>query len=305
MSKLLINEEPMQVLPALATAIGLNEAIVIQQIHYWLNKSKIVINNQKWVYNTFEDWHKQFPFWSIRTLKSVFQNLIKMDLLNAKQLSKDKFDKTNYYTINYQKLQNIESQILKNNIEQNTEKEPKQSNITDSAKVAQSTNTNEPIDSAKVAQSRECKSYTLDSAKVAQSYIVKSFDRDYYTETTTEILSPKSSLKPKKEKERSFDKSLFLKFIEDTRKIYKGDGNRNWFPTLFDYQDNQIGVDSSGHLYVKGTGETLQPSEAQNLWEYIFKHKEQIVSIEHQIENHRQKIIQELQSKTLSQGEAS
>lgn len=120
---------------------------------------------------------------------------------------------------------------------------------------------------------------------------------------TNNTLSPKSSLKQKKEEERSFDKSLFLKFIEDTRKVYKGNGDRNWFPTLFDYQDKQIGVNSNGHLYAKGTGETLLPSEAQNLWEYIFKHKEQIVSIEHQIENHRQKIIQELRNKTLSQGD--
>ena len=38
MSKLLINEHPLQVLPSLATKIGLNEAIVLQQIHYWKKK---------------------------------------------------------------------------------------------------------------------------------------------------------------------------------------------------------------------------------------------------------------------------
>lgn len=77
------------------------------------------------------------------------------------------------------------------------------------------------------------------------------------------------------------DKSSFLKFIEDTRNIYKGDVNKNWFPTLFVYQDKRIGVDSNGHLYVKETGENLQTSEAQNLWKYIFKHKEKIVAIDH------------------------
>ncbi|HDE3362621.1 TPA: DnaD domain protein, partial [Staphylococcus aureus] len=40
MNKLLIDDYPIQVLPKLAELIGLNEAIVLQQIHYWLNNSK-------------------------------------------------------------------------------------------------------------------------------------------------------------------------------------------------------------------------------------------------------------------------
>lgn len=39
-SKLLIDEEPLQVLPGLAAVIGLNEALVVQQLHYWLRRSK-------------------------------------------------------------------------------------------------------------------------------------------------------------------------------------------------------------------------------------------------------------------------
>jgi hypothetical protein len=36
--KLLIDSSTLIVLPTLATLIGLNEAIVLQQIHYWTNK---------------------------------------------------------------------------------------------------------------------------------------------------------------------------------------------------------------------------------------------------------------------------
>ena len=36
MSNLLIEEPPLQVLPSLALAVGLNEAIILQQMHYWL-----------------------------------------------------------------------------------------------------------------------------------------------------------------------------------------------------------------------------------------------------------------------------
>jgi hypothetical protein len=61
MSTLLINEAPLMIVPSLAVEIGLNEAVVLQQIHYWLNISKHKIKGKKWVYNTYEDWQKQFP----------------------------------------------------------------------------------------------------------------------------------------------------------------------------------------------------------------------------------------------------
>ena len=37
--RLLIDEPPLMVLPSLAAVIGLNEAIMLQQIHYWLGLS--------------------------------------------------------------------------------------------------------------------------------------------------------------------------------------------------------------------------------------------------------------------------
>ena len=37
MSKLLISENLVMIIPTLAVKIGLNEAIVLQQIHYWGN----------------------------------------------------------------------------------------------------------------------------------------------------------------------------------------------------------------------------------------------------------------------------
>ena len=37
-SKLLVDEPPLIVLPSLAVAIGLAEAILLQQIHYWLRQ---------------------------------------------------------------------------------------------------------------------------------------------------------------------------------------------------------------------------------------------------------------------------
>ena len=46
MSKLLIQENPMMILPSLAEKIGLNQAIVIQQFHYWLVSSKHLLKGE-------------------------------------------------------------------------------------------------------------------------------------------------------------------------------------------------------------------------------------------------------------------
>ena len=40
MSRLIINESPLIVLRSFALAVGLNEAIFIQQLYYWLDISE-------------------------------------------------------------------------------------------------------------------------------------------------------------------------------------------------------------------------------------------------------------------------
>ncbi|MFD0824623.1 hypothetical protein ACT8ZR_03030 [Neobacillus sp. M.A.Huq-85] len=62
MSKLLVYENPMIVSPSFANIIGLNEAIVLQQLHYRVNKSTHIIEGRKWIYNTYNDWQEQFHF---------------------------------------------------------------------------------------------------------------------------------------------------------------------------------------------------------------------------------------------------
>lgn len=85
MSKLLLDEQPLLVLPKLAHKIGLNESIVVQQIHYWNEINKKANNNFKdgyyWTYNSYEKWMEQFPFWGIATLKRTFSNLEKQGIV--------------------------------------------------------------------------------------------------------------------------------------------------------------------------------------------------------------------------------
>ena len=110
MSKLLIDDYPIQVLPKLAEMIGLNEAIILQQIHYWLNTSKHNYDGKRWIYNSYPNWVKQFPFWSERTVKRTFSSLEKQDLLFVGNYNKAGFDKTKWYSINYKTLNELVAQ---------------------------------------------------------------------------------------------------------------------------------------------------------------------------------------------------
>ncbi|RKW26508.1 MAG: replication protein [Granulicatella sp.] len=108
MNNLLISEPPLQVLPTLAVKIGLNGALFLQQLHYWILRSDNVKENTVWVYKSLDEWIEQdFPFMSRSTLKRTISDLKKEDLIITKTFNKMKIDKTNWYTINYQKLESM------------------------------------------------------------------------------------------------------------------------------------------------------------------------------------------------------
>ncbi|MEH7159157.1 hypothetical protein [Neobacillus drentensis] len=112
MSRLLIMESPVMIIPSLAVKIGLNEAVVLQQIHYWLGISKHHIEGRIWVYNTYEEWQKQLPFWSVSTIKRTILSLETKGLLLSANFNAMKMDKTKWYSIDYEKLQEYEDSTM-------------------------------------------------------------------------------------------------------------------------------------------------------------------------------------------------
>jgi hypothetical protein len=117
-SHLLINEPALQVLPSLAQIIGLDEAIVIQQLHYWLNNSKsegrIDENGEKWVYNTYAEWKENnFPFWSEDKIQRIFLSLEKQGVVISAQLDAKKRDMRKFYRIAYDKLCAMDDSFLR------------------------------------------------------------------------------------------------------------------------------------------------------------------------------------------------
>lgn len=99
---LLINEPPLQVLPSLAKKIGLNEAILLQQLHFRSLISTNLRDGYKWVYKTYEEWGEEFPFWSVDTIKRAIRKLEKEGyVISTSAYNRMKMDKTKWYRIDY------------------------------------------------------------------------------------------------------------------------------------------------------------------------------------------------------------
>jgi len=118
-TKLLINEPPLQALPSLAVKIGLNEALMLQQIHYWIiNPLNTNLHESKvWITRTYTQWQKEFPFWCTKTIGFTILRLERMGLLTSTDaLNESWSNRSKSYTINYEELSKLDFQSGRTNI---------------------------------------------------------------------------------------------------------------------------------------------------------------------------------------------
>ena len=110
-SPLLINESPLQVLPSLAVALGnINEAIILQQIQYWLKNPKsgrLGEDGRKYIRDTVSEWNIQFPWLTERAIKTRLKSLKDKKIILTANLNKLKYDRTNWYSIDYDALNKL------------------------------------------------------------------------------------------------------------------------------------------------------------------------------------------------------
>jgi DnaD/phage-associated family protein len=158
-ARLLLDEEPLVISPSLATIVGLNESIVLQQLHYWLERSTHIYEGYKWVYNTYEEWQKQFPFWSESTIRRIITKMEKQELIISGNFNRSKIDKTKWYRINYEKLAQLEQLVDEANSSGQDEQTTVQSD-TSTVQIEQST---DEIDSPSVQNGQSiCSNLTDD-----------------------------------------------------------------------------------------------------------------------------------------------
>lgn len=108
---ILFNKHPIVLDKNMATIIGVNEAIILQQVHYWLEinrkEGKNFHEGRYWTYNTYDEWHEQFPFWSKETIKRAFKRLRSMNIIIVDRFNIYHMDRTLWYTIDYDRLKSI------------------------------------------------------------------------------------------------------------------------------------------------------------------------------------------------------
>ena len=118
-SNLLIHDGHLVVIQErLVKVLGLDKAVFVQKLHYWLNtESGIVIERRRWVYNTYEQWRKQSPWWSARTIRRIVKDLEHLKVIVSVELNANKGDHTKWYTIDYGVLNKLWSEYLDENSE--------------------------------------------------------------------------------------------------------------------------------------------------------------------------------------------
>ncbi|ELT0935381.1 conserved phage C-terminal domain-containing protein [Enterobacter roggenkampii] len=178
---LLMPSRPIVINPDLAYSIGLNEAIALQQVNYWLKEttSGLERDGVRWIYNTTEQWLEQFPFWSESTLKRTFTRLKQLGVLKVEQLNKSQRDMTNYYTINYESELLDEVKVTKSK----------------SSKCTLPSGQNEPMEEVKVERSNGSKRTALIRSKCTDVLTENT------TENTTDIKNPICPVAPQPDPE--------------------------------------------------------------------------------------------------------
>ncbi|WP_010304020.1 DnaA N-terminal domain-containing protein [Candidatus Odyssella thessalonicensis] len=105
---LLIGDKCLLMQPELIKAVGKSSALLLQQIHFWINNPKVEgksFEGKKWIANTYESWAADLKVLSLSTIKRAVSNLKRLGILSVGKLSSYKSNRTNWYTINYDRIE--------------------------------------------------------------------------------------------------------------------------------------------------------------------------------------------------------
>lgn len=92
----------------LATRYGVQEAIFIENVRFWVLKNKA--NNKHfykgkyWTYNSAKAYAELFPYWSKQQIERIISKLKEAGILVVDHFSTNHYDRTNWYTLNEEML---------------------------------------------------------------------------------------------------------------------------------------------------------------------------------------------------------
>lgn len=99
---LLRQEYSLRFNPHLAEMIGLPKALMVTHLHTLIEVDGVERDERIWISQTYEQLHRQLPFWSLGTIKRTILSLEKEGLLISSNYNKWKMDKTKWYSIRYE-----------------------------------------------------------------------------------------------------------------------------------------------------------------------------------------------------------
>ena len=87
----------------IAKKVGVDGAIMLQNIHYWILLNKANKQNYQdgewWTYNTKKAFAELFPFWTEKQVRRILDNLINDGYLKTGNYNKAGYDRTLWYTL--------------------------------------------------------------------------------------------------------------------------------------------------------------------------------------------------------------
>lgn len=111
--KLLQHDTVMLLQPVLVKQFGRAGAQLLSQLHYWLTKKDSLgcyHQGNRWIFNTAEEWSEQLHL-SVRHVRRLFAQFVKLGIVKVEKLHKVKSNRTNYYSIDYERLNNSITKI--------------------------------------------------------------------------------------------------------------------------------------------------------------------------------------------------
>ncbi|PWL79686.1 hypothetical protein DBY21_02785 [Candidatus Gastranaerophilales bacterium] len=101
----------------IAEKLGVNEAIMIRNFQFWLEKNKANEKNycdgRYWTYNSIAAFCKIFPFWSRDQIRYILKKLTDKGILISGNFNKNPYDKTLWYSLDEEKM----AELLKKDAE--------------------------------------------------------------------------------------------------------------------------------------------------------------------------------------------
>ena len=108
------DELPMMMAPKLAKALHSSEkALLVQELQNRLQANRLSENAKsfkdgRWCASmTLGQWHEQFVWLSERTIQRYFRDLAEQGIVIVGDFNEDRFDQTNWYTLDYQALNQL------------------------------------------------------------------------------------------------------------------------------------------------------------------------------------------------------